>query len=344
MNAGHSGGPVCRFTVGRCGTSAACVRYITRPQAVREREAGLLLYQMPAFVRDAPDFHALRKNLVSYAWVQEARERALHQARGEPRSFYRCVVSFERSIETDKARAMAKEWLRQTFPNGRAIVALHTNTAQLHAHIWIAARETTERKINLSARVFHSLDEAWGRIYARAFGRDPEEQRLRKEATRRYRLHPDLYPRPERSRSPWKTTIREEAIELTVNAPKVIEPRVVAPKVVEQERQPYAAQEYGNNETGAGRGERRPGGQTVPEQSREQPARTGEPDPARDTPPERDPAGAAERAVRGTRRLRDALVRLGHAQGKERQVEDGRADRTQEEPTPRRKDAWERER
>ena len=332
---------MCRFTVGRVGTSAACVRYITRPQAVREREQGLLLYQMPAYVTDAPDFHALRKNLVSYAWVQEVRERALHQARGVPRSFYRCVVSFERSIDTAKAGAMAKEWLRQTFPNGRAIVALHTNTAQLHAHIWIAARETTERKINLSARVFHSLDEAWGRIYARAFGRDPEEQRLRKEETRQYRLHPDLYPRPQRSRPHWKTPIHKEAIELTVNAPKVIGPRVVEPKLNEPERQPYAAQEYGNNETGAGRGERRPGRQIVPEQSREQPARTGEPGFARDTPPERDPNGAAERAVREVSRLRDALVRLGEAERSAVVPEEGRA---QEQPMSRRKDAWERER
>ena len=339
MNAGTGGGPVCRFTVGRCGTSAACVRYITRPQAVREREKGLLLYQMPGYVTQSRDFHALRKNLVSYAWVQEARERALHQARGAPRSFYRCVLSFERSIETAKANAMAKEWLMQTFPHGRAIAALHQNTKQLHTHLWIAARETTGRKINLPARVFHSLDESWGRIYAQAFGRDPEEQRLRKEETRRHLREPHLYPRPQRSRPHWKTTTLIERNERETNEQKASEH-----KTNEEERQPYAAQDYGNNETGAGRSERRPGRPIAPEQSRDQPARTGEPGLARDAPPERNPAGAAERAIRETERLRDALVRLGAAEGKALIPEKGREERARAEPTPRRKDEPERER
>ena len=165
------------------GTSAACVRYITRPQAVREREQGLLLYQMPAYVADAPDFYALRKNLVSYAWVQDARERALHQARGDRRvPFTACVVSFERSIDTAKAGAMVKEWLTANLSDTDGRLWPCTATPRSFTRTSGSRRgKRRSRKINLSARVFHSLDESWGRIYARAFGRDPDEQRLRKE-------------------------------------------------------------------------------------------------------------------------------------------------------------------
>ena len=78
-------------------------------------------------------------------------------------------------------------WLQETFPLARAAAFLHRNTDHLHAHVWIEARQINGRKINLSARAYRQLDEAWNRAYAPAFARSEAEHLRKKWQTEGYK-------------------------------------------------------------------------------------------------------------------------------------------------------------
>ena len=121
----------------------------------------------------AETYEEARENLAAYADVRESEERG--------RSHYRVRVSFERDVEPGRIQAMAKEWLKETFPKARAAVFVHSDTGHRHAHIWIEARQTDGRKIDLSPRQFRQLDEKWNRLYSKEMGR-PEREHLDKKA------------------------------------------------------------------------------------------------------------------------------------------------------------------
>jgi hypothetical protein len=170
----NGGGTFCRFTVGKRGTSAAHLRYISRVSAV-ENEANrcdFISQNMPAYVLRAESFDQLRDRLSGYAKMRESQETG--------RTHYRAIVSFEKDISEEKASQMVKEWIQATFPTGQAMAFFHHNTEHLHAHIWIDARGTDGKKLHFSARDFRRIDEGWNAVYCREMGRDEQEHLQKK--------------------------------------------------------------------------------------------------------------------------------------------------------------------
>ena len=156
----------CRFTVGTPGASAVFLRYIARPRAVREGLGGCLLHGMPEL--ETRSYADLRASLEAYGWAREESELAtVRGGTGATRTHYRAVLSFEGEMPSAAILAMAREWLTETMPTARAAVFVHRNTDHVHAHVWIDARGSDGKKLDLSPRRYRSLGARWERVYAR---------------------------------------------------------------------------------------------------------------------------------------------------------------------------------
>jgi hypothetical protein len=168
--------------VGTRGASAAHLGYISRLSAVREPDgtATMLAWNLPDEVTRAGTYDELRDNLRAWATVLE------DEARG--RTHYRGTFSFEqREVDSATARAMVGEWLEEVFPRARAVGFVHSNTEHPHVHLWLDARGTDGKKLDISPRQFRSLDETWNRIYCRHTGRNEREHLDKKAETLAYK-------------------------------------------------------------------------------------------------------------------------------------------------------------
>lgn len=134
---------------------------------------------MPEEIAKAKTFEELRESAVSFAEVRERLETKGREGK-RVRSHYRAVVSFERQLETERAAALVAEWLKEAFPEARAMAFTHQNTEHTHAHIWIDARKPDGRKLHFSRQEYRRLDEVWNRIYSRELGRDEAEHLSKK--------------------------------------------------------------------------------------------------------------------------------------------------------------------
>ncbi len=182
------GGIFCQFTVGRAGAGDANARYITRQTATGKHEQSLLLHNYPEHLRSG-DYDQQRCKIVEYNRQQEQDELARkRRGGGTTRTHYRCKVSFEGKVSTEKAHQMVKEYLEQNFPMARAVAAVHQDTRHTHVHINLQARGTDDRKLHLNEGKFKNLDSAWGQIYGREFGREKAvEHELAKEEMREWK-------------------------------------------------------------------------------------------------------------------------------------------------------------
>ena len=185
---GGKGGTFCRFTIGSGarGASVKHLRYIARPQAVRDEREGVWLKEFPAALIEAP-YATMMSHLTAWADWLEQENIIGHKGRGEVRTHYRAILSFEEPVTTMQAKSMLALWMDEAFPKAQAAAFVHRNTAHLHVHVWIAARQIDGRKINLSARAFRQLDERWNRIYAQVMNRDMREHLLKKGTTERFK-------------------------------------------------------------------------------------------------------------------------------------------------------------
>lgn len=207
-----SGGTMCKVSIGRAGSASSNALYITREMAVKDKENGLLTRHMEKGI-EGQTFAESRTNISSYFWVREEVEiKAAPKCRGSKKNIdlsageaskdagetlvkerkirtnYRAILSFEREVETDRAKAMVDEWLSHTpFKNAPAIATLHRDTAHPHAHVLIDARRVDGKKVDLSPRQYRTLDEVWNKIYCREFGIDEQEYLTKKSETRAYK-------------------------------------------------------------------------------------------------------------------------------------------------------------
>lgn len=185
---GGRGGTFCQFTIGsgKLGESAKHLRYIANPQAVRDGQEGVWLKEFPLALTEA-SYPILVQRLCQYARWLEQEDIIGHKSRGEARTHYQAILSFEAPVEVQQAKSMLARWMQDAFPKTQAAGFIHRNTAHLHIHVWIAARQTDGRKINLSARAFRQIDEQWNRIYSQAMNRDEREHLLKKGQTERFK-------------------------------------------------------------------------------------------------------------------------------------------------------------
>ena len=178
-----------------------------------DRERATLLYQLPEHVRAAADYKELRQTLIAYADTREDLEVAQHTARGNPRTHYRVLASFEHDVPNEKALGMVKEWLDREFPRSRALAVVHRDTEQTHVHVWIDARQIDGKKIQLARQQHRSLDLSWNHIYSREMGIDPHEHERKKEETRAAKR--DAWER--RAKPELPARVRKDARELAPN-------------------------------------------------------------------------------------------------------------------------------
>lgn len=99
------------------------------------------------------------------------------------RTHYRLIASWEGRETSENAAAQVNTYLREQFPKARAIIAVHQDTEDTHAHIWIDARQTDGKKIHLKEEKFQSLDEKWTEQYDRTYETNyaPEYKALKRE-------------------------------------------------------------------------------------------------------------------------------------------------------------------
>lgn len=177
-----------RISVGRPGTSAANAHYITREPATNGDREAVLLRNYPAQASEARDYDELRERIEEYCDQQEAHE--LERPRrggGETRTHYRTIVSFEQEVDTEQAREMADEYLDRTFPDARAVAAVHQDTDHTHVHIHIQARDIDDHKLHFDRETYRELDREWQDIYGREFGREHEQEHEEKTVMERDR-------------------------------------------------------------------------------------------------------------------------------------------------------------
>ena len=182
------GGTFCRFTVGPTskGASARHIRYIASPSAVRDGQAEVWLKGFPLTLTAAP-YATMVRTLCQTAHTLEREDIIGHKGPRKCRTHYQAILSYEAPVSSQQAKQMAAEWMEEAFPKARAAAFLHRNTRRLHVHVWIAARQTDGRKINLSAQAFRRLDERWNAIYCRATQKEEREHLLKKGETERYK-------------------------------------------------------------------------------------------------------------------------------------------------------------
>jgi len=203
------GGTVCTFTIGKPGTSATHLRYIareTREHTGREAGWGRLLLRLPEFLVWDIEPRWFLREAVRWAKAEEQEELHRYRGHGKPRTHYRVLLSFEADLSNMRALTLVKDWLDAVLPEARACAFLHRNTAHLHAHLWIAARQINGKKINLNARAYRQLDEHWNRLYSEAFGRDVQEHLTKKWQTQAYKQLKragQTVEKPERAEHSW---------------------------------------------------------------------------------------------------------------------------------------------
>ncbi len=155
--------------------------YISRPAAVRDKAGDTFFRNLPEEVVRAESYSELRTNLTSYAWMREEVELSSFRGKGECRTHFRALFSFEERVPPETVRGLVDQWLRTCLPQARAAGFIHTDTAHSHAHLWLDARDQDGKKLNLPPSLYRKLDEVWNRLYSRALGRD-EQEHLRKKA------------------------------------------------------------------------------------------------------------------------------------------------------------------
>ena len=90
-----SGGTLCRFTVGRPGTSAAHLRYIAREAALhREAGQGSLLLRLPEFLMGEGAGKQGLREIVRWADLEEREEQGRYRGHGSARAHYQAIAEF----------------------------------------------------------------------------------------------------------------------------------------------------------------------------------------------------------------------------------------------------------
>jgi len=154
---------VCKVTCGKlAGGTGANARYITRESACDRWETRHLSQHEIMGATNLDRRHAAAQHM----------ERLAASERGNRRD-YRVILSFEKEVSSDKALAMAREFLDKShFRNNPAMLAVHRNTEHVHVHILLAARKLDGLKLDMNRRMYESFDKLWAKIYQREMGRE----------------------------------------------------------------------------------------------------------------------------------------------------------------------------
>jgi hypothetical protein len=184
-----SGGAVVTIKVGRAGTADDHARYITRERATESKQERVWTRNVPEYAvhpdhaEQGISYKERTADLREYArqLEEDELEKPQQRRKGEKRTHYRAIYSFDREVTDEKAREMVDEHLEENFPKARAIAAIHRDTDNAHVHVQIAARGMDDKKLHFNDHTHRRLDERWARIYGREFGRELEQEFVAKK-------------------------------------------------------------------------------------------------------------------------------------------------------------------
>jgi len=186
--------------------SAENVRYISRERAC----ADLSFHNLDELKTESQS--EARANAIAYAETRKDIEaRQPPPPRGIARNHHRMILSFDREETPERAREQAHQFLRENFPDARAIVSVHTDKKEMtHCHVWLDCRTREldkrgiEKKLQLDKATYKTLDERWAKQYDREYGtRYADDYRQKKDETRQWkrdRVEGKDTPKPARAR------------------------------------------------------------------------------------------------------------------------------------------------
>ncbi len=170
---------VAKISVGKGGGSGANAEYITRKKDAEKIALKNLKHL------EAKTLSEVRSNAIAHAYASEDIEQAISS---KARTHYRMILSWERDETSDKIVAMAQKYLDTVLPKAKAIIAAHQDTDNPHAHIWIDARQTDGKKIQLGWKKFTTLDEKFAELYDSEYGTNyAAEFKTKKEETLKHK-------------------------------------------------------------------------------------------------------------------------------------------------------------
>jgi hypothetical protein len=184
--------------------SAANVKYITRERACADISFHNLDELRAGTIAES------RSNAIAYAETRKDIEsRQPPPPRGIARNHHRMILSFDRNETTENARDQAHQFLKENFPNARAIVSIHQDK-KTHSHVWIDCRtreldkRSIEKKLQIDKATYKSLDERWAQQYDTTYGTNYEREYKEKKAETREWKHDRVAgidrPKPARAR------------------------------------------------------------------------------------------------------------------------------------------------
>lgn len=160
-----------KFSVGREGASSANLRYITRERATEGNGERVWSNNLPHHAVEGETYKERTGNMREY--VRQREEDELERSRtggGHTRTHYRAIYSFDREVTDEQAKRTVDNHLKQNFARCGTVAAIHRDTDNTHVHVWIDARGTDGKKLDLGHRTYRTLDEKWAKECAREFG------------------------------------------------------------------------------------------------------------------------------------------------------------------------------
>ncbi len=148
----------------RGASSVANTAYILREDACAEWET----YNLEEIKTKAKALSYVERR----AWEEDLKP--LHGR--ERRNHQRLLLTFPEESNPKEALENARKFLKQEFPNAKAILSAHTNTENLHVHIWLDVRQTNEKKIHLTNSTYKTLDDRYAKFCDEIYGTNYAEQ------------------------------------------------------------------------------------------------------------------------------------------------------------------------
>jgi hypothetical protein len=132
-----------------------------------------------------------KSEALSYAEARQWEEdlRPL-RAGTERRNHTRLELSFASESNPERALEVARTFVKKNFAEARAILAVHTNTANIHVHVWLDNRDINNKRLHLSNGQYKNLRNNWTKFTDRIYNETYSEQfsQVRTRPTRHEQL------------------------------------------------------------------------------------------------------------------------------------------------------------
>jgi hypothetical protein len=132
-----------------------------------------------------------KSEALSYAEARQWEEdlRPL-RAGTERRNHTRLELSFASEDNPERALEVARTFVKKNFAEARAILAVHTNTANIHVHVWLDSRDINNKRLHLSNGQYKNLRNNWTKFTDRIYNETYSEQfsQVRTRPTRHEQL------------------------------------------------------------------------------------------------------------------------------------------------------------